>query len=254
MARMRAKLTSSSTPRPTDPPRAPDFVGIGAQKCGTSWWYALLRQHPAVDSAPGRGKELHFFDDYFDRELSPESIERYHNSFRAPGGVLTGEWTPRYLYLPWAIPLLRRAAPHCRVMVILRDPTDRVSSGVTHHLAGGDSLSSSTVTEHIERSRYAPQLRRLFGHFPSEQVLVLQYEQLVTDAALQLRRTQDFLGLEPRAATGDLASQRINATAARRWEPPGPVRTAIRDDLHHDLDELRELCPTFDWTAWPTIG
>ncbi|HUO47140.1 MAG TPA: sulfotransferase [Acidimicrobiia bacterium] len=38
----------------------PDFVGIGAQKCGTTWLYERLRQHPEIWMP--RWKELHFFD------------------------------------------------------------------------------------------------------------------------------------------------------------------------------------------------
>jgi hypothetical protein len=38
----------------------PDFVCIGAQKAGTSWLHAVLREHPNVWLSPI--KELHFFD------------------------------------------------------------------------------------------------------------------------------------------------------------------------------------------------
>jgi hypothetical protein len=40
----------------------PDFVGVGAQKAGTTWWYTLLSSHPGVHAPPGRRKELHYFD------------------------------------------------------------------------------------------------------------------------------------------------------------------------------------------------
>lgn len=38
----------------------PDFVGIGAQKAGTTWLYDMLAQHPSVWLPPM--KEVHFFD------------------------------------------------------------------------------------------------------------------------------------------------------------------------------------------------
>jgi hypothetical protein len=40
----------------------PDFVGIGAQKCGTTWLHQNLRAHPEVWLPPV--KELHYFDQY----------------------------------------------------------------------------------------------------------------------------------------------------------------------------------------------
>lgn len=38
----------------------PDFLGIGAQKAGTSWLWKNLRQHPEIWTPPI--KELHYFD------------------------------------------------------------------------------------------------------------------------------------------------------------------------------------------------
>lgn len=37
-----------------------DFLGIGAQKAGTTWLYEKLRLHP--DIAFPAGKEVHFWD------------------------------------------------------------------------------------------------------------------------------------------------------------------------------------------------
>ena len=42
----------------------PDYVGIGAQRCGTSWWYAAMRRHPAIERSP-LGKEVHYFDRFW---------------------------------------------------------------------------------------------------------------------------------------------------------------------------------------------
>ncbi len=44
---------------------APHFVGIGAPRCGTSWVFKMLRQHPQVWMP---WKEIHFFD-----SLDPET-------------------------------------------------------------------------------------------------------------------------------------------------------------------------------------
>ncbi len=43
----------------------PDFVGIGVQKAGTTWWYRLLTAHPGVSSRPGIHKERHFLSRCF---------------------------------------------------------------------------------------------------------------------------------------------------------------------------------------------
>lgn len=48
----------------------PDFVIIGAQKCGTTSLYHLLTRHPLVE--PAAFEELHFFDNLYE-----EGIEWY---------------------------------------------------------------------------------------------------------------------------------------------------------------------------------
>jgi hypothetical protein len=40
---------------------APHFIGIGAQKAGTTWLYRNLQEHPEVWLPPE--KELHYFDE-----------------------------------------------------------------------------------------------------------------------------------------------------------------------------------------------
>src|SRR5687768_10249367 len=48
----------------------PDFVGVGSQRCGTSWWCANLFAHPDVSRAPGALKETHYFDRFQDRAFT----------------------------------------------------------------------------------------------------------------------------------------------------------------------------------------
>ena len=52
----------------------PDYIIIGAQKCGTSSLYRYLNEHPAI--APAAGKEVHYFDVQYAREgsLSEEAM------------------------------------------------------------------------------------------------------------------------------------------------------------------------------------
>ena len=97
-------------PAPGRGHRPPDFVGIGVQKAGTTWWYELLATHPGVSEAPDIHKERHFFDRFATLPFGPDDARDYAGWFpraRDPGG----EWTPDYLSLPWVPPLLARAAP-----------------------------------------------------------------------------------------------------------------------------------------------
>ena len=48
-------------------------LGAGAQKAGTSWWNALIHEHPLVHRVGGQPKELHFYAVYAERRyLAPK--------------------------------------------------------------------------------------------------------------------------------------------------------------------------------------
>ncbi len=43
-------------------PGKPDFIGLGAQRAGTTWIHACLYEHPQIYMP--LTKEIHFFDYY----------------------------------------------------------------------------------------------------------------------------------------------------------------------------------------------
>ena len=97
----------------------PDFVGIGTQKAGTTWWFDAICAHPDVYSRNDIHKERHFFDRYAVRQFGPAERSLYHDWFPRPSGSLTGEWTPDYLHYRWVPALLAQAAPRTRLVVLL---------------------------------------------------------------------------------------------------------------------------------------
>ncbi len=180
----------------------PDFVGVGTARSGTTWWDALVHAHPQVARADGVPKEIHWFDRFWQGECTDAELAAYHAFFARPAGMQAGEWTPGYMLDPWTPPLLRRAAPDARILVLLRDPVERFRSGRTlaeQRLTVGASARAA-ANAGFQRGIYADQLLRLWRAFPREQVLVLQYERCVRDPAAELARTFRFLGLDPAPA------------------------------------------------------
>ncbi len=192
----------------------PDYIGVGTARSGTSWWDSLVNAHPRVRRPPTTPKEIHFFDGLWERGLSEADIRRYHAFFARPEGCLSGEWTPGYMLDVWTPRLLRAAAPAARLLVLLRDPVERFRSGRTlaeNRFTVG-STARAAANAAFNRGLYADQLLRLWNVFPREQVLVLQYERCVADTATQLRRTYEFIGLEPQLPAGLDLGSRVNAS------------------------------------------
>jgi len=230
----------------------PDFVGVGAQRSGTTWWYEVIASHPGVTIPPGRPKELHFFDRYC--RVANVPADSYHRYFPRPPGQLCGEWTPRYMYDYWTPPMLRRAAPRAKVLVMLRDPVERFLSGLAMHLSFGFELNSR-VYHQFWRGSYWSQLRTLLEYFDRSQLLVLQYEQCVADPAAQARRTFGFLGLDP-AVTVEPAqfTRRVSQTRARKPAIDGATLSALRRSYQAELGQLFAEFPELDSSLWPSFG
>jgi len=233
-------------------PAPPDFIGVGTQRSGTTWWQRLLRDHPAIRLPRNKKKEQHFFDKFGRRPMTPEDIARYHDLFPRAPGELSGEWTPRYMRDIWGPRVLSQAAPDAKLLVMFRDPVERYRSGVLHTAAREPGRVTTLLsTDAVDRGRYTSQLRRLYDYFDRDQVLVLQYERCVQDPMLHYRRTLEFIGApdvdhEPE----DLTRTRGTATKSRKepiWED---LREALVRALEDDVEELRELFPELDVTLW----
>lgn len=248
-------------PGPPDPPRcppgwytgSPHYVGLGAQKAGTSWWDALIGRHPSVVRAAGLPKELHYFDQAWETPFDESDAARYAEYFPRPEGGITGEWTPGYLIDFWTPGLLAMAAPDARILVLLRDPVERFRSSLSHQLATSrTALADRDIQGAFQRGLYAPQLRRVLDAFPVEQVFIGQYEACRANPARELARTFAFLGLAP--FEPDAASYRseVNPTTGRRFEPSTRLRAALVDAYAPDLEQLAGLAPGLDLSLWPT--
>ena len=189
-------------------------------RSGTSWLDVQLRTHPEI-YMPAQRKEVHFFDDYYERGL-----EWYSRFFPAENKVADwsaiGEITPRYLYDLNVADRIHRAMPDVKMIAILRNPVDRAYSqyGLSVKKAG----ETGTFSEFIERSPdafgkglYFNQLRRYYDLFPAENILVLAFERVHGgDRDLALKRIAEFLDVDPNGfPDSDVKSQVAKSHRAR---------------------------------------
>jgi hypothetical protein len=244
--------------RPPEPeagtcPAPPDFVGIGAQKAGTTWWYDLISDHPDVHRRAEVHKERHFFGRFATAAFAPRDVADYHGWFARPLGTCAGEWTPDYMAQPWTAPLLAKAAPDARLLVLLRHPVDRFVSGLAHAERHGATDAGDVVTDAFGRGLYAAALEPWLRCFPGHHLLVLQYERCRADAAGELARTYRFLGLDDGfrpAALGRPAS----APSGTRPTLAAEARERLVDLYRSDVERLRALVPDLDLELWPGFG
>jgi hypothetical protein len=233
----------------------PDFVGLGAQRAGTTWWFRTLVQHPAIRPARGNKKELHFFDPFGVRPLHELGVGRYHRLFPRRPGEVCGEWTPRYLRDVWVPPLLRRAAPDAKLLVMVRDPIERYRSGVQHRLTRTpERRPEMLAADAVERGRYAVQLDRFRRFFADEQILVLQYEKCVRDTEEEYRRTLRFLGVDDDHEPQEVDRARGTTTQLEKEGLWPDLYRGLQATFEPDVARLAELAPELDLELWPNFA
>lgn len=192
---------------------------IGAQKAGTSALSHFLSQH--TDVCMAEGKEVHLFDapDYSNNWTVDEINQRYAAFFEgASESLLWGEATPIYLYWSEIIPALKRYNPALKLIVILRDPSERA---ISHYemeksranetlplwlalwrepnrlaLEGKYLGRSHRCHSYVDRGLYVAQLEFVRQHFDDEQILVLESDELKTQHMASWQRVCEFLSID----------------------------------------------------------
>jgi len=228
----------------------PDYIGLGAQKAGTTWWHELVQSHPEVFRPRGLPKEVHFFDSCPPLRTNLPGLARaYYEFFPRPGGCIVGEWTPRYIYDFWVPPLLSKVAGDARLLVLVRDPVERFRSGLTLNVRLNGSMSKAAVDEAFQRGFYWAQLKRLMRWIDRDNILLLQFEQCVREPSRQLAATYAFLGIDPAFRPKNIG-RRVNGTRGRKLPLSGEQSEWLRDAFADDSAALANSFPGIDLSLW----
>jgi len=184
----------------------PNFIGIGMQKCGTTWLAKMLSDHPEVGFA--RDKETNFFNEVWPlsgksgkSKLETEGIDSYRKYF-SPGRVV-GEWSVTYAPDPYAAELIKQHFPNVKIIASLRNPIDRSLSSYNFGKYATLSENSGTFEEairkhpaYIEESLYYPQLKRYFDLFPRENIKTILLDDIEKDSRAVLKDLYRFLEVD----------------------------------------------------------
>lgn len=110
----------------------PDFLIIGAQKCGTTALYTYLAKHPQI--MPAKIKEVNFFNQdacYHKGSLWYHLHFPEHNQIKQ--ACVTFEATPYYLYYPQVAQRIYQYDPQLKLIALFRHPVERAYSAWNMH-------------------------------------------------------------------------------------------------------------------------
>jgi len=202
----------------------PNFIIVGAVRCGTTSLYYNICEHSCV--LPADYDEIGFFDSNYElginwyKSMFPTKIERKKIESKT-GICITGEDTPFYFWDKKAIERIKKEIPKIKLIVLLRNPIDRAYSNYhlgirlgTESLTFEDSIKNEIdllernndlesdriekflrTRSYIAKGLYYNQIKNWFEVFSKEQILVLSTENLAKNPQETLEQIFNFLGL-----------------------------------------------------------
>ena len=202
----------------------PGFFIVGAPKCGTTALCKYLNRHPKI-FVP-QLKELHYFDTDLKTSKKANSLKDYLDFFADGEGKLCGEGSPTYLYSETASQAIHAFNPEAKIIIMLRESVSMMYSLHSQHLFNGNSETvqefAAALALEAERKQhkhiptrcrepkilfyrdialYSSQVERYFNTFGRDQVQVILFDDLKTDADRVFRETLVFLGVDPNFST-----------------------------------------------------
>jgi hypothetical protein len=238
--------------------KTPNFFVVGAPKSGTTSLCRYLEQHPDVFVSPIKepcffAPEVAEFNDRTRARAAEGAFvldwDRYLALF---GGVTRetaiGEGSVSYLGSIDAPSAIRARIPEARIIMMLRDPIDRLFSHYVGARAAGATFVGfvAWAREQIEveatrrpvwgavwTGRYGLHLTRYLASFPAPQVRVHLYDDYARSPDRVYLDLLTFLDVDPEYPLD--ARQRHNVTLVPRWPF---LRHRLATPLKRTLDAL----------------
>ncbi|MCC1496009.1 sulfotransferase [Alcanivorax sp. 1008] len=252
----------------------PSFIIIGTQKGGTTSLFHYLSQHPQL--VPSYRKEVHYFDGGLKPKRDNFALgERwYRSNFPLRKHIRQGqqafEASPLYVFHPLAPERIHALLPDAKLILLLREPTERALSHYFHQarkgretlsvmdaLQGEEARLAPVLAEHDYkhqsfmhfsyklRGHYAEQIRRYQGLFPKENLLILGSEKFFSDPHTALRKVFEFVGVDSSFQVPNLNARNVGSN---RKSVDADVYQYLQDYFSPHNQELYELLgEDFDW-------
>ena len=253
----------------------PDFLVIGAKRCGTTSLYQHLSEHPCISRSPR--DNIGFFNENYHlginwyKSLFPtvfykkkmESKNKHCLFFDVTSTYMEEELTAKNVY---------EVNPNQKIIVILRNPVDRAYSH--YHVSVKEKsekrsfedavfeemnrIKSERIIQnknknlrvftpnnihYLKKGFYALQLKSWFKIFPREQILVLSTEEFQEDQNLIYKKIFDFLNIPNMKIKSTEKMEKGNYTHMKH-----DTRNLLLDYFRQCNHELFELINSeFDW-------
>lgn len=201
--------------------KVPNFLLVGAAKCGTTSLHHYLCQHPAIFMP--KWKELSFFCS--DPNAPPLRVKNLHDYHRLFSDIRNedaiGEASTCYLYDAFSPNLIKTALGQIKIIIILRNPVDMAYSLYNQQLRKEgetiDTFERALIEEtnrfnsdpfkkkcygwhanyyYFRRGLFHGQVKRYLDTFGNSKVKVLLFDDLVKNPVAISQQIYRFLEVD----------------------------------------------------------
>jgi len=247
----------------------PNFLLIGAARCGTTSLYEVLQSHEDVYLPQSKRPEPHFFlkNDEYRKGLCYYESRYFPKSCNA---VAIGEASTSYIFAPYVPARVAKNIPAVKSIALLRNPIDRAFSGYWHTVKSGleqlgfeDALDREQERSvaaipglaaeiqpfaYAARGDYHEQIVRWCNHFPRESLELIILDDFLNDPNTVMQRLATFLGIEP-----DKFVVSVPPRLNQSWPPNTQMSNQAKEMLRRRFEDgVRRLSDFMqrDLTFW----
>lgn len=224
----------------------PTFLLIGAMKAGTTTLYEDLIHLPDVYLPPEKEPN----DLAFAQIETPQGRATYEAKFAAgTKASVRGDASTAYAKLPTYEGVAKRAydllGPNTKIVYLTRDPIKRIVSQYNH--LNGLGIETRPLNEavledetYVAYSQYDRQLAPWLAEFGEDNVLVMRFEDYVSDRLANLQRVCAFIGAAQPTSVEDTHR---NASDGKSVVKEGSAWAMIAQSRFY-LYRIKPLIPT----------
>jgi hypothetical protein len=203
-----------------------DFIGIGAERAGTTWIAENLNKHPQI--CLSEPKEIYYFNKKnfyassrtFNKNYN-KKIEWYKQHFvHCSKNSIKGEFCVAYLYDKHSSQKIKETFPNIKLIVSLRNPIERAYSQYLFYkyMSKREQRPFNEVIrkekEYIEKGLYCKQLKKYMDFFQKEQLLIVTLDDLKDQPLQTIKKIYQFLKVDASFTPRDL-SKKVNQFAQK---------------------------------------
>ena len=189
-----------------------DFIGIGAPRCGTTWLYTCLKEHPQTCMC--QIKDINFFRDAQENEW--KKLNKYFEYFNCKTNQKIGEFSAGYFSDPKSSYRIKKLFPKIKIILSIRNPVDWAESAYInnhkHNKINHQQLNQG-IKKKFDQTQlyYSKNLKRWMNLFDKKQIKIIIFDELKQNPEKVICNLYNFLNIDTKFTPSSLTKKKNTA-------------------------------------------